>query len=98
MNFVNIVKDTKTGLNKGIAFVQVADENGANRVIKDLDGKVFQGRTLKVSIAKENRPAYKTIRSEKAPTETETPAVKAPKRRRDKKGLNVLFDHLKNNN
>ena len=53
---VKIVTDRETGRAKGFAFVTM--ENGANEAIEALNGKEFDGRTLRINEAKprEERP------------------------------------------
>lgn len=103
--YVNIVLNKETGLNRGIAFVQMEDADSAKKAISELNEQIYQGRTLKVSIAKEqakvrartvNIQARKAaLKEEKA--EKETAAANIPpkkmKRKRDK-GLKILFNHL----
>ena len=55
VNFVRINRDRKTMRSTGIAFIQMADKKAGQEAIKTLDGTQFEGRTLKVSIAKENK-------------------------------------------
>ena len=54
---VNIIKDRETGRARGFAFVEMSNDSEANTAIGDLNGKEFEGRSLKVSQAKprENR-------------------------------------------
>lgn len=47
-----IIMDQATGRSKGFAFVEMADENGAQKAITELDGKEVGGRALRVSEAK----------------------------------------------
>lgn len=53
---VKIVTDRETGRAKGFAFVTM--DNGANEAIEALNGKEFDGRTLRINEAKprEERP------------------------------------------
>jgi RNA recognition motif-containing protein len=53
---VKIVTDRETGRAKGFAFVTM--ESGANEAIEALNGKEFDGRTLRINEAKprEERP------------------------------------------
>lgn len=53
-----IIMDQATGRSKGFAFVEMADEDGAQKAIEQLDGKELGGRALRVSEAKpqESRP------------------------------------------
>jgi RNA recognition motif-containing protein len=49
---VKIITDPATGRSKGFAFVELNDEEACNKAIAELDGKEFQGRGLRVSLAK----------------------------------------------
>ena len=53
-----VVTDPQTGRSKGFAFVEMSDDEGAQKAIAELNGKDFQGRNLKVNEAKprEDRP------------------------------------------
>ncbi len=53
---VAVVMDRETGRPRGFAFVQMGSEADAKAAIAALDGKMVDGRTLKVNEAKE-RPA-----------------------------------------
>lgn len=56
---VNIIMDKYTGRSKGFGFVEMPDSAQADEAIKALNGKVVQGRDIKVNQA---RP-----RTERAP-------------------------------
>jgi RNA recognition motif-containing protein len=51
-----VVEDRETGRSRGFGFVEMAD--GAEQAIENLNGAMFQGRTLTVNEAKprEDRP------------------------------------------
>lgn len=51
---VKLIRDEKTQLKKGFGFIQMPNMTDADAAIKALDGKVLDGRTLKVSHAKNN--------------------------------------------
>ncbi len=55
---VKIITDRETGRAKGFGFITMNDESAAKSAIEDLDGKEFDGRTLRVNEAKprEERP------------------------------------------
>jgi RNA recognition motif-containing protein len=50
---VSIITDRMTGRPRGFAFVQMASESDAQAAISALDGHELNGRTLKVSEARE---------------------------------------------
>ncbi len=54
---VKLITDRETGRPRGFGFVEMEDE-GALKAIDALDGKEFEGRTLRVNEARprENRP------------------------------------------
>ncbi len=53
-----IVMDRDTGRPRGFGFVEMSNADEAQTAIQNLDGKDFQGRSLKVNVAqpRENRP------------------------------------------
>jgi RNA recognition motif-containing protein len=56
---VKLIEDRETGRPRGFGFVEM-DDAGALEAIKNLDGKEFGGRNLKVNEAKprEERPRW----------------------------------------
>lgn len=63
VKYVKLIVDTKTNKPKGIAFVQMPKSSEAEVAISTLDGQVVEGRTLKVSEAKEqDKPKKKPLR------------------------------------
>ena len=50
-----IIKDRDTGKSKGFAFVQMVDDASGIRVIEELNGAEFDGRSI---IIKEARPRF----------------------------------------
>jgi RNA recognition motif-containing protein len=48
-----IIKDRETGKSKGFAFVEMPDDADATKVIEELNGAEFDGRTM---VVKEARP------------------------------------------
>jgi RNA recognition motif-containing protein len=53
----NLITDRDTGRSRGFGFVEMAQDEDAQKAIQNLDGQDFMGRNLKVNIAKprENR-------------------------------------------
>lgn len=52
---VYILTDKKTKLKTGVAFVRMFNKDEAKEAIKKLNGKEVDGRSLKVSIAEDNK-------------------------------------------
>lgn len=48
---IHVVSDRNTGLPRGFAFVEMADDVEASKAIADLDGKELGGRNLRVNEA-----------------------------------------------
>ena len=53
---VNLLKDRQTGESKGFGFVEMAEVSEGQTAIKEMNGKEFMGRELKVDQAKD-KPA-----------------------------------------
>ncbi len=53
-----VITDRETGRHRGFGFVEMAQDEEAQKAIENLDGKEFMGRNLKVNVAqpRENRP------------------------------------------
>jgi len=53
-----VITDRQSGRSKGYGFVEIADNEAAEKAIAELNGAEFDGRTLSVSEAKprESRP------------------------------------------
>lgn len=49
---VNIIMDKLTNRSRGFAFVEMRDQNSAEKAIRELNGTNFEGRILKVNEAK----------------------------------------------
>lgn len=49
---VNVVTDRETGQPRGFAFVEMADQQGAQTAISQLNGSDLHGRTLNVNEAR----------------------------------------------
>jgi len=55
---VKLISDRETGRAKGFGFVTMNDDSAGNKAIEELNGKDFDGRTLRINEAKpkEDRP------------------------------------------
>lgn len=83
-----IVLDSETEKSKGIAFIQMFKESEAQKAIKSLNGFLYEGRTLKVSMAND--------RFAKVETQIPTKSSKSkPIKIQKKPNLHTLFDYLK---
>lgn len=90
VSYVNVVKDPKTSKSKGFAFIQMKSTQAASKAIKELNGSILDGRTLKVSIANQRFKPEDNFEKANFPK-----TVKPTVRRRDKKkGLNALKSFL----
>lgn len=49
---IKLIKDFETGRSKGFAFIEFETENNAQSALS-MDGKEFQGRRLKVNLARD---------------------------------------------
>jgi len=49
---VSIIVDTRSGRSRGFGFVEILDDEKADDVIKEMNGLLFEGRTLTVSHAR----------------------------------------------
>lgn len=52
---VKLARDPKTNLKKGYGFAQMPNKEDAEKAVKELNGKQLDGRSLKVSIAQDNK-------------------------------------------
>ena len=48
-----VITDRETGRSRGFGFVEMDSEDEAQRAIEELDGSDFQGRQIKVNVARE---------------------------------------------
>ncbi|MCF8060390.1 MAG: RNA-binding protein [Bacteriovoracaceae bacterium] len=90
VTYVYVVKDKRTKKSKGIAFVQLSKKEEFEKALRVLNGKDYDGRSLKVSQAIENESMpFKPIPSEK---KKEKEIISIPKKKRVKKGLASLLE------
>jgi len=96
VSYVKCITDIKTKKSKGFAFVQMKNKDLVDKAVTGLNGRVVDGRTLKVSVAQENEPdAVHYHRREVPKKKIESDTDKAPKRnRRRQRGLDQLFTYL----
>lgn len=52
-----VISDSITGVSRGFAFVEMADEEGA-KAMKELEGANVEGRRISVALAKGSRRAF----------------------------------------
>ncbi|HEY8931280.1 MAG TPA: RNA-binding protein [Mucilaginibacter sp.] len=55
---IKIVRDKKTRVCKGYAFLEMVNQEGADRAVEALDGTKVQGRVINVKI-REDKPVIK---------------------------------------
>ncbi len=81
---------------KGYAFVKMVRSKDALKAIKNLDGKIIDGRTLKVSEAIETQKQENVSPPKKKPQLSKNKLTKKTKKTKKKEsGLDVLFNYLK---
>ena len=61
---VSVIKDKITGQSKGFGFVEFEEQAQAEKAIAALNGKDFESRRIRVSMAQEKPPRPKKSRSE----------------------------------
>lgn len=49
---INLIRDNYTKMLKGFGFVEMSENEAAEKAIKSLDGQMFNGRPLTVNVAK----------------------------------------------
>jgi RNA recognition motif-containing protein len=95
VTYVKLMMDKETNKSLGYAFIQMPKLEEAMLAIDQLDGTILDGRTIKVSISKEQGQVVSTVAKVARRMTEESPkeeVVKSNKRRRDK-GLKLLFNH-----
>lgn len=50
-----VISDRETGRSRGFGFVEMADDTEAQNAIEGLNGKDFEGRQLRVNVARERQ-------------------------------------------
>jgi RNA recognition motif-containing protein len=58
---VTVVTDRATGVSRGFAFVEMANEAAAQQAMATLHGRSVQGKLITVNVAKERGPATVSI-------------------------------------
>ena len=53
---VKIINDRETGRSKGFGFVEMADDEAANKAIAELNGREVAGRNIVVNQAEDKKP------------------------------------------
>jgi RNA recognition motif-containing protein len=59
---VNIVTDRDTNRSKGFAFVEMEDNDAADKAIAEMNNQEFQGRNLRVNEAQQRKPRRNNYR------------------------------------
>ena len=93
---VKLMRDAATENSLGYGFVKMIRSTDADKAIRKLNQKVIDGRTLKVSEAKESQ-TYKEMKEPVQEQESEGSKKATRKRNAEKKkkqGLQVLFNYL----
>ncbi|RYU91987.1 RNA-binding protein [Mucilaginibacter terrigena] len=75
---IKIVRDKKTKICKGYAFIEVTDYQGAKQIIEALNGTTLAGRQLTISIKEDEPegvkpPVYMKIRRPDEPVRAKRP-------------------------
>jgi RNA recognition motif-containing protein len=89
---IKIVRDRKTKVCKGYAFIEMVNEAGAEEAIKALNGEPMDDRALTVKVSEETKPAGPTGQRPRPPAHNNytRPANRPPadeKPRRPRKRL-----------
>ncbi len=67
---IKIIVEPKTNQSRGMAFIEMETVEDATKVIKEMNGKIIDGRTLKANFAipqKEEKPFYPAKVDKEAP-------------------------------
>jgi cold-inducible RNA-binding protein len=56
VNSCKIIMDRDTGRSKGFGFIEMGSGDEAQKAIDSLDGQDFDGRQIRVNVAKEREP------------------------------------------
>jgi RNA recognition motif-containing protein len=59
---INLIRDNYTKVLKGFGFVEMDDNEAAEKAIKELDGQLFNGRPLTVNVAQSKKEPRKDNR------------------------------------
>jgi len=54
-----VITDRETGRSKGFGFIEMDDDNSGTNAIENLNGKEFEGRTLRINEARPREPRPK---------------------------------------
>ena len=57
-----IINDRETGKSRGFGFVQMGNDDAARKAIKELDGKMSDGRPMRVNEARATRSNFSSGR------------------------------------
>jgi len=89
VSFIKLMLDTKTQKSKGFAFIQMPNKQDANKAVTSLNAREYNGRTLKVSFAKDSEQP----REEFTPQVKEEPIkINPPKKRKRRIDFTTLFN------
>lgn len=79
---MKIVRDKRSGMGKGYAFVEMSTDDDAVAVMAALDGEPITDRTLSVKLADAPAPPAKTLKYEKVRRNNEPQRKLRPRRPR----------------
>lgn len=88
---IKIMREGKENKSKGFAFVDMVNIQEANKAVEALNGSSYQGRTLKVSIAKTQNFKAPELPERKPSKNAIINEAKKQKRLNKKDGLQALF-------